>query len=300
MIRQEYEKSFIQNKKRDMDRELDDIKFKNEIANKRNENLINEINKNTFRLFSENKNPSNTVEFLRKEKNKNDDFSYNHLNTNTIKKDYFSRLQMKQYEILNLKNTFENQIEKNEEVFKLESLYNERMKKMMNDFSQNMSSLNERNMKIANEREEIIKNYIDLENKTYEAINKIMEENVKMTENKRKSINKEEIEKLVDKCIYHINSKIEIENESNLDDNDIINIIEKRLKEEELKKTIKNEEEKIRNFKKNEENDNQNYIMNGKMQYILDEKIRESKGKFLFYEILIIRKIKKIEFSQKN
>ena len=62
---------------------------------------------------------------------------------------------MKQYEILNLKNTFETQIDKNEEMFKLENLYNERMKKMMNDFSNNMAHLNERNMKIANDREEI-------------------------------------------------------------------------------------------------------------------------------------------------
>jgi hypothetical protein len=113
------------------------------------------------------------------------------------------------------------------------------MKKMMKDFSQSMSNLNERNLKIANNREEIIKNYIDLENKTYDAINKIMEENIKITENKRKSINKEEIEKLVDKCLYHINSNIQREDNSNLDEDEIMNIIEKRLNEEEKKENIK-------------------------------------------------------------
>lgn len=289
-IRQDYEKTYVKNKKRDMDRELEEIKYKNEIANKRNDQLINDINKNTLRLFSGNRNSSNTSEILKKEKTRYEDYTQYQLHS--IKKEFFSRIQMKQYEILNLKNTFETQIDKNEEMFRLETLYNERMKKMMKDFSSNMSNLNERNMKIANDREEIIKNYIDLENKTYEAINKIMEENLKTTENKNNSINAQDFEKLVDKCVTHINSKIQREAEPNLEEKDIVDMIDKRLKEENKIRAISREEEgKKRRESKSNEKDNQNILsnrttntiesarFNGKMQYIIEEKIRESIGK---------------------
>jgi len=290
-----------------MDRELEDIKYKNDIANKRNNQLINDINKNTFRLFSGYKSTSNTTELLNKEKNRYEDYTKYQLTS--IKKEFFSRIQMKQYEILNMKNTFETQIDKNEEMFKLENLYNERMKKMMKVFSQNMSNLNERNIKIANDREEIIKNYIDLENKTYDAINKIMEENVKISENKTNKIKKEDFEKLVDKCINHVSSKIQKESEQNLnfEEKDIINIIDQKLKEENKKRAFSNEKEKDmerdrdrererekRNETRNKSNEKeyQNILpkktslkepvkLTEKIQNILEEKIRESNGKII-------------------
>lgn len=189
-----------------MDRELKEIRFKNEIANKRNEDLLNDIQKNVFRIYQTSKNSNNSAELLYKERKRYED--YTNYQLNSIKKEFFSRIQMKQHEILNLKTAFETQVDKNEEMFKLENLYNERMKKMLENFSKNMNNLNDRNMKIAQEREEIIKNYINLENKTYEAINKIMDENKKITENKNLGIQAIDFEKLVEKCINNINENL--------------------------------------------------------------------------------------------
>lgn len=189
-----------------MDRELNEIKFKNEIANKRNEDLLNDIQKKVFTIYQSSKNSNHSAELLYKERKRYEDYANYQLNA--IKKEFFSRIQMKQHEILNLKTAFESQVDKNEEMFKLENLYNERMKKMLDNFSKNMSNLNEKNMKIAQEREEIIKNYISLENKTYEAINKIMDENKKFTDNKNLGIQANDFEKLVEKCINNINENL--------------------------------------------------------------------------------------------
>jgi len=189
-----------------MNKELNDIKFKNEIALRRNDELLNDIQKNVYRIYQSSKNSNHSKELLYKERKKYKDYSQYQLNS--IKKEFFSRIQMKQHEILNLKTVFETQIDKNEEMFKLENLYNERMKNMLNDFSDNMNYLNERNIKIANEREEIVKNYINLENKTYEAINKIMEENKKVAEDKNLGIQANDFEKLVEKCINKINENL--------------------------------------------------------------------------------------------
>jgi len=205
-IRLDYEKAYIQAKQEDMDRELNEIKFKNEIANRRNEDLLNEIHKNVFRIFQSSKNINNSAESLYKEKKRYEEYSNYQLNS--IKKEFFSRIQIKQHEILNIKTAFENQVDKNEEMFKLENLYNERMKKMLKDFSNNMNNLNDRNLKIAQDREEIIKNYISLENKTYEAINKIMDENKKFSDNKDLGIYANDFEKLVEKCINNINENL--------------------------------------------------------------------------------------------
>ncbi len=205
-MRLDYEKTYIHAKKEDMDRELSDIKFKNEIANKRNEDLLNDIQKNVFRIYQSSKNSNHSAEVIYKERKRYED--YTNYQFNSIKKEFFSRIQMKQHEILNLKNAFEIQVDKNEEMYKLENLYNERMKTMLGNFSKNMNNLNEKNMKIAQDREEIIKNYINLENKTYEAINKIMDDNKKLTEKHVSGIQANDFEKLVEKCITNINENL--------------------------------------------------------------------------------------------
>lgn len=157
-------------------------------------------------MYQSSKNSNHSAELVYKERKRYED--YNNYQLNSIKKEFFSRIQIKQHEILNVKSAFEREVDKNEEMFKLENLYNERMKKMLENFSKNMNNLNDRNLKIAEEREEIIKNYIGLENKTYEAINKIMDENKKVIENKNIGIHAKDFENFVEKCINNINENL--------------------------------------------------------------------------------------------
>jgi len=227
-----------------MDKELNDIRFKNEIANRRNEELLNDIQKNVFRIFQTTKNTNNSADILYKERKRYEEYSNYQLNS--IKKEFFSRIQMKQHEILNVKTAFENQVDKNEEMFKLENLYNERMKKMLKDFSDNMSNLNERNLKIAQDREEIIKNYINLENKTYEAINKIMDENKKYADNKNLGIYANDFEKLVEKCINNINENLnKAATNANNNAKNITILIDNKANEENNNNNINNNQNQI-------------------------------------------------------
>jgi len=213
---------------------------------------------------------------------------------------------MRQHEILNLKTTFESQVDKNEEMFKLENLYNERMKKMLENFSKNMNNLNERNMKIADEREDIIKNYINLENKTYEAINKIMDENKKVIENKNLDFHANDFEKLVEKCIYKINENLNkaesianhpknitilIDNNSNKK-NEVINQVQitSEANIENLNNNIfttetKNDVIKIINF--NKENLNQNAFDNARDQIIIRDVESKEKNQSINYNLNI-------------
>lgn len=232
---------------------MNNIKFKNEIANKRNEHLLNDIQKNVFRIYQASKNSNHSRDLIYKERKRYEEYTGYQLGS--IKKEFFSRIQMKQHEIFNIKNAFENQVDKNEEIFKLENLYNQRMENMLKDFSDNMSKLNDRNVKIAHEREEIIKNYINLENKTYEAIHKIMDENKKISENKSLGIQAHDFEKLVEKCINNINENKQGARDSSINSNKNFTIVinNKNLKPEAVL-DVNNNAENINNILPNEKN----------------------------------------------
>ena len=103
-------------------------------------------------------------------------------------------------------------------------------------------------------------------------------------------INAADFEKLVDKCVTLINSKIQREKEPIVEEKDIIEMIDKRLKEENRNKTFVKEDPKsifVKKESKSLEKDENKELsfrpnviesakLNGKFQYILEEKIRET------------------------
>jgi hypothetical protein len=246
-LRKEYESKYHQLKLSQIEKEIEDIKYKNQIANKRNEDLLNSIQKDIYNCYQVNKISSHSKLLKDKETKKYSDYLQYQLSH--IRNEFQLKLLAKQNELHGIKSVLENQCNHNEKVLKMESDYSVKMAKMNEELSEKIKMLHEKNKKIEDDRQNILMNYKVMEEKTKETFNKIFEvqkesnkqQNEKLQENKSFGIDEAQIEEILRKIKNKEKSEEKVQEKvAHFIENDKNSELKSNLsKQQEIKQDIK-------------------------------------------------------------
>lgn len=172
-LRKEYESKYQQLKLSQVEKEIEDIKYKNQIANKRNEDLLNSIQKDIYNCYQVNKISSHSKLLKDKETKKYSDYLQYQLAH--IRNEFHMKILAKQNELHGIKSVLENQCIHNEKVLKMENDYSLKIAKMNDELREKIKMLHDKNKKIEDDRQSILLNYKVMEEKSKETFKKIFE-----------------------------------------------------------------------------------------------------------------------------
>ena len=183
-IRREYETQYHHLKLSQTEKELDEIKFKNQIANKRNDELLNSLQKDIYNCYQFSKITSYSKNLKEKETKKYSEYlSYQMSN---IRNEFKFKLLAKQNEFQGIKTVLENQFSHNEKVLKMEDEYSIKMARMNEELANKIRNLHEKNKEVDEDRKNLMQNFEIMEEKSRENFVKIFEEEKKIDDARHK------------------------------------------------------------------------------------------------------------------
>lgn len=173
-LRKDFENQYHSIKLNELDKEIEMIKYKNQIANKRNEDLLTSIQGDIYKCYQVSKISTHSKNLIDKDRKKYADYLSYQLSS--IRNEFQMKILAKQNELQGIKTILENQLNHNEEVLRMENEYSHKMAKMNQDLAEKIRILHERNKKIDGERRDMMKTYSHMEEKTREAFIQIFNE----------------------------------------------------------------------------------------------------------------------------
>ena len=257
-IRKEVEKVYAKGKLKQIKNELNQLKFEKEFANKRNEELLEKIVKDNYKLYELALKSNKSEENLKNIKNKY--IKYLEYQYPIIKNEINSYLLNKQNELISLKAYQENQLLINKQKLELENNYYDRIFRLNNSVKDQLKELMKENAE--NEIEIFKKRQEEEYTKREEKSLRLIEELKKERELKQKLLEEQKKE------------RIELNKEIKLDEHEIKNeennpsIIDKEKLRSEKKPMIKKKQQFEEYYYINDENHR-----NGKIDQIRQKKI---------------------------
>ena len=281
-FRKDIDMQYSKLKLKEVNNDINELQFQSKFANKRNDALLASIQNDQFKGFSIASNSNDSRTKLLELKSKYED--YYKYQAVQIKKEFNYQLIAKQNELLAAKAVYENQVKQNENIMKMENDYYERINQMNLKIIEKVKELQEKNEKIAKEREKKALMYQEMQRKLNEKIfstqleyhpDEVIEEEKKEEESQKEekdlkqsttSLNKSKKYKTVIEKTYVLNmnhrrGKLDDIRQSQL--NSIIkkkkemlsssSITEKRYDEDEKKNTVDKNFERGVTFGKGEE-----------------------------------------------
>ena len=155
-------------KLKEVNNDINELQFQSKFANKRNDALLASIQNDQFKGFSIASNSNDSRMKLLEFKSKYED--YYKYQVVQIKKEFNYQLIAKQNELLAAKAVYENQVKQNENIMKMENDYYERINQMNMKIIEKVKELQEKNEKIAKEREKKALMYQEMQRKLNEKI----------------------------------------------------------------------------------------------------------------------------------
>lgn len=204
-FRREFEIRYMQSKLEELDQDYECTKLKNQVASKRNEELLNSIQKDIYKCYEVSKVTSHSKGLLDKEKKRYADYLSYQLGG--IKNEFQLKLLAKQNELNGIKTILENQYNHNADVYKMENEYSIKMAKMNQELAEKIKILHLKNKKIEAERQNLLKNYENIEEKTREALGRIFDDNKygggdeNQNEGTKNKLDENKIEEMVKKLL---------------------------------------------------------------------------------------------------
>ena len=167
-FRKDIDMQYSKLKLKEVNNDINELQFQSKFANKRNDALLASIQNDQFKGFSIASNSNNSRMKLLEFKSKYED--YYKYQVVQIKKEFNYQLIAKQNELLAAKAVYENQVKQNENIMKMENDYYERINQMNMKIIEKVKELQEKNEKIAKEREKKALMYQEMQRKLNEKI----------------------------------------------------------------------------------------------------------------------------------
>ena len=167
-FRKDIDMQYSKLKLKEVNNDINELQFQSKFANKRNDALLASIQNDQFKGFSIASNSNDSRMKLLEFKSKYED--YYKYQVVQIKKEFNYQLIAKQNELLAAKAVYENQVKQNENIMKMENDYYERINQMNIKIIEKVKELQEKNEKIAKEREKKALMYQEMQRKLNEKI----------------------------------------------------------------------------------------------------------------------------------
>ena len=167
-FRKDIDMQYSKLKLKEVNNDINELQFQSKFANKRNDALLASIQNEQFKGFSIASNSNDSRMKLLEFKSKYED--YYKYQVVQIKKEFNYQLIAKQNELLAAKAVYENQVKQNENIMKMENDYYERINQMNMKIIEKVKELQEKNEKIAKEREKKALMYQEMQRKLNEKI----------------------------------------------------------------------------------------------------------------------------------
>ena len=167
-FRKDIDMQYSKLKLKEVNNDINELQFQSKFANKRNDALLASIQNDQFKGFSIASNSNDSRMKLLEFKSKYED--YYKYQVVQIKKEFNYQLIAKQNELLAAKAVYENQVKQNENIMKMENDYYERINQMNMKIIEKVKELQEKNEKIAKEREKKALMYQEMQRKLNEKI----------------------------------------------------------------------------------------------------------------------------------
>lgn len=167
-FRKDIDMQYSKLKLKEVNNDINELQFQSKFANKRNDALLASIQNDQFKGFSIASNSNDSRMKLLEFKSKYED--YYKYQVVQIKKEFNYQLIAKQNELLAAKVVYENQVKQNENIMKMENDYYERINQMNMKIIEKVKELQEKNEKIAKEREKKALMYQEMQRKLNEKI----------------------------------------------------------------------------------------------------------------------------------
>lgn len=167
-FRKDIDMQYSKLKLKEVNNDINELQFQSKFANKRNDALLASIQNDQFKGFSIASNSNDSRIKLLEFKSKYED--YYKYQVVQIKKEFNYQLIAKQNELLAAKAVYENQVKQNENIMKMENDYYERINQMNMKIIEKVKELQEKNEKIAKEREKKALMYQEMQRKLNEKI----------------------------------------------------------------------------------------------------------------------------------
>ena len=167
-FRKDIDMQYSKLKLKEVNNDINELQFQAKFANKRNDALLASIQNDQFKGFSIASNSNDSRTKLLELKSKYED--YYKYQAVQIKKEFNYQLIAKQNELLAAKAVYENQVKQNENIMKMENDYYERINQMNLKIIEKVKELQEKNEKIAKEREKKALMYQEMQRKLNEKI----------------------------------------------------------------------------------------------------------------------------------
>ena len=167
-FRKDIDMQYSKLKLKEVNNDINELQFQSKFANKRNDALLTSIQNDQFKGFSIASNSNDSRMKLLEFKSKYED--YYKYQVVQIKKEFNYQLIAKQNELLAAKAVYENQVKQNENIMKMENDYYERINQMNMKIIEKVKELQEKNEKIAKEREKKALMYQEMQRKLNEKI----------------------------------------------------------------------------------------------------------------------------------
>ena len=167
-FRKDIDMQYSKLKLKEVNNDINELQFQSKFANKRNDALLASIQNDQFKGFSIASNSNDSRTKLLELKSKYED--YYKYQAVQIKKEFNYQLIAKQNELLAAKAVYENQVKQNENIMKMENDYYERINQMNLKIIEKVKELQEKNEKIAKEREKKALMYQEMQRKLNEKI----------------------------------------------------------------------------------------------------------------------------------
>jgi hypothetical protein len=174
-LRKDYERKYHEIKIEELEKEMNELKFKNQLANKRNQEILNSINTNLYNIYETHKISAHSKVLKENELKKYSD--YLNYQIGNIKNEFNQKLMIRKNELKGITAILEKQNSHNEQVLKIENDYTLKIAKMNEELTDKIKVLYEKNKQLENERKATIENYKKMEEVTRESFYKILSKN---------------------------------------------------------------------------------------------------------------------------
>ena len=257
-IRKEVEKVYAKGKLKQIKNELNQLKFEKEFANKRNEELLEKMQKDNYKLYELALKSNKSEENLKNIKNKY--IKYLEYQYPIIKNEINSYLLNKQNELISLKAYQENQLLINKQKLELENIYYDKILRLNNSVNDQLKELMKENAE--NEIEIFKKRQEEEYTKREEKSLRLIEELKKERELKQKLLEEEKKERI------ELNKEIKLDEHEFKNEENNPSIIDKEKLRSEKKPMIKKKQQFEEYYYINDKNHS-----NGKIDQIRQKKI---------------------------